>query len=98
MTAPPPYQVLAGSLVRFVITFTDYTGAPMDPTFVSCVVGIPGSPGIILQPGRDGIGLYHADWNTTGVASGVYYCLANGSGAMVAVNEVAVRVVESEIS
>lgn len=93
-----PYNVLSGNIVRFTLMFTDFNNDPSDPSTVSAIVGIPGQPAMILVVDRDGTGLYHADWDTTAVASGLWYCVANGTGAIVAASEIPVRILASQVA
>jgi hypothetical protein len=94
----PSYSVIAGNVVRFTLNFTDMNLSPSDPTLITCHVGQPGQVSTVLSVYRDGTGTYHADWNTTGVASGFYYCYATGAGSLIAANEVGIRIKAPEIS
>lgn len=84
------YSILVGNVVRFFLTFFDEDKLPADPTAVACRVGQDGDTAIPLTVVKDGIGSYHADWDTTLALAGDYFCEAIGSGAITATREIAV--------
>ena len=92
------YSILGGNVIRFHLTFKDDTGALADPTTVTLEVGTAYSDVESLSVVQDDTGKYHADWDTTGLAAGVYYALAVGSGAITATREISVRLRGSHLS
>lgn len=97
MSAQAPYSTISGNVIRIRMSFTDDNNTLADPTLVTCFVGLPGSVSTELVPIRIDTGLYYADWDTTGVESGLYFCVASGSGAVVAAHEIAIRIKASAI-
>jgi len=83
---------LSGNVIRFSMTFTNVDNTLTDPTTVTCEVGMTDDDITTLAVVRDGVGLYHADWDTTGVMAGTYYVEANGTGTVIAAAEVTVRI------
>lgn len=98
MTQFPSYEVVAGNVVRFSLSFTDINNSAADPTTVSAVVGTPGGSPQSLVVNRDSIGNYHADWDTSLATTGMYYCFVKGTGTLVAANEIGFRVFKSQLS
>lgn len=88
----PPFHVLAGNILRFVFTFKNESEVLADPTTVVCKVGTSDLDAVSLSVTRDSTGTYHADWDTTDIPPGAYYCKCTGSGALVAVKETLVRI------
>jgi len=86
------YSILAGNIVRFFMTFLDGLDALADPTEVACLVGTSILDAVALTVVRDDVGRYHADWDTTLVPAGDYYCEGVGSGAIVAATEITVKI------
>jgi hypothetical protein len=76
-------------MVRFLISITDVTGAPID-TSLSVQVGMSYADEVSLTPVHDGTGQYHADWNTTSAVAGTYYCVATGTGILNVAAEVSI--------
>ena len=77
----------AGAKVRILVTFTDNTGALIDPGTVSLKYALPNVANVsqTYNPGnivRDSLGVYHYDLDTTGSAPGAlrYEWLGTGSG------------------
>ncbi len=92
------YSILAGNIVRFHLTFKDDSNALADPTIVTCEVGTAYDDVVSLSVDHDSTGLYHADWDTSGLDPGVYYALAVGSGAITATREISVRLGGSHLA
>lgn len=94
----PPYEVIAGCVIRFSLAFTDINNVAIDPSVVTAVVGTPGSTSTTLVVVHDGIGQYHADWDTSLASTGMYYCLVKGTGVLTTANEIGVRIFKSQLS
>ena len=84
--------VLSANLVRFSIVVLNDAGLPADPTVVTCEVGLDAQAGTALTVVKDGDGVYHADWNTTGLAAGTYWVVAAGTGAVIASDEIRIKI------
>jgi hypothetical protein len=83
---------LSGSLVRETGSFFDITGAPADPTAISLLYAVNGGATTTLtyaasQIIKDSVGVYHHDFDTTGIAVDSVYVLEwIGTGAVQAIN------------
>jgi len=98
MASTLQYSVLAGNIVRFFLTFRDEDGDLANPTTVTCQVGTSEDDATALSVVSDSTGKYHADWDTTGIEAGAYYCLATGTGAIVAAREIPVKIRVSHLT
>lgn len=85
-------SILAGNRVRFSLAFRNDAGVLVDPTVVTCRVGLDTTSGVSLAVVRDSLGLYHADWDTTSAAAGIYYAVGEGTGALIAARELRLTV------
>lgn len=88
----PPRSVFAGSLIRFLISFTDIAGVLADPTTVTAYVGTSYADEVSLTPVKDSTGKYHADWDTSTAVDAIYYCDVSGTGAIVVETEIAITI------
>lgn len=69
------YTIIDGTTIRFYLKkpFATFAGTPVDPDAVTLTISIQGQPSTTYSYGagdgvivRDGVGLYHADIDTTG--------------------------------
>ena len=94
----PPLYVLTGNLVRFFFVFKDIDDVLTDPTDVTAEVGTSDLDAVTLTPVHDSTGKYHADWDTTGIPSGTYYCKASGTGALLVSREISLKITVPHLS
>lgn len=93
------YGYLAGNVIRFeLLYFKDVVGEPSpydrepaDPTEVWISVGKKCETPVVIPAVRDDVGVYHADWDTTGL-SGVYYAVSQATGLIVAARQIQIRI------
>ena len=99
--ARPPSSVqqsiIAGNIVRILMSFTDVTKAPADPSTVTAFVGTSYYDEMTLTPVHDSTGSWHADWDTTGLDAGTYYCDVSGAGTIQTEAEIAIKLVEPHL-
>ena len=91
-SSTPPRFILAGNMVRFLMSFTNVAGAPANPTTVTAVVGTSYADEVSLTPVMDSTGQWHADWDTSAAIAATYYCDVAGTGALEVGAEISIKI------
>lgn len=83
---------MAGNLIRFTAEFRDESNVLVDPTDVTAIVYGDEYDAWSLTVTQVSEGVYQADWDTAGVPGGIYYCEFIGTGAVIAAEEIRLRI------